>query len=96
MVKSPYAESSMMVAVESGAANAGQWVKEERNILKNYKKAFGGGYVPMISGVTIMTDYDNTDESATAWYGDIIFLAEKEELRHTPPVNPAPYGKEAE
>jgi hypothetical protein len=27
----------------------------------------------MISGVAIMTDTDNTGESATAYYGDIIF-----------------------
>jgi hypothetical protein len=27
----------------------------------------------MISGVAIMTDTDNTGESATAYYGDILF-----------------------
>jgi hypothetical protein len=27
----------------------------------------------MVSGVAIMTDTDNTRESATAFYGDIIF-----------------------
>jgi hypothetical protein len=27
----------------------------------------------MISGVAIMTDTDNTGESAVAYYGDIIF-----------------------
>jgi hypothetical protein len=27
----------------------------------------------MISGVAIMTDTDNTGESATAYYGDITF-----------------------
>jgi hypothetical protein len=30
----------------------------------------------MITGVAIMTDSDNTGESATAWYGDIIFRKE--------------------
>jgi len=28
----------------------------------------------MISGVAIMTDADNTEESAIAYYGDILFL----------------------
>jgi hypothetical protein len=28
----------------------------------------------MISGVAIMTDTDNTKESATAYYGDIVFV----------------------
>jgi hypothetical protein len=27
----------------------------------------------MISGIAIMTDTDNTGESATAYYGDILF-----------------------
>jgi hypothetical protein len=33
---------------------------------KHLKKA-------LVSGVAIMTDTDNTGESATAYYGDIIF-----------------------
>ena len=31
---------------------------------------------PIISGVAIMTDSDNTGETASAWYGDIIFRKE--------------------
>ncbi|MEA3468735.1 MAG: DUF3047 domain-containing protein, partial [Thermodesulfobacteriota bacterium] len=30
--------------------------------------------VPMISGVAIMTDTDNTGGQAVAWYGDIVFF----------------------
>lgn len=29
----------------------------------------------MISGVAVMTDTDNTRESARAWFGDIVFKA---------------------
>jgi len=49
-----------------------QWVTEERNLYEDYKKAFGLE-PPMISGVAIMTDTDNTGDSATAFYGDIVF-----------------------
>jgi hypothetical protein len=35
-------------------------------------KAFGKK-PPMISGVAIMTDSDNTGESAISYYGDIVF-----------------------
>ncbi len=45
---------------------------EKRHIHEDYKLAFGEE-PPMISGVAIMTDTDNTRESAIAWYGDIIF-----------------------
>ena len=68
----PYVERVKMIVVESGAERLNQWVSEERNIYEDYKKAFGEE-PPLISGIAIMTDTDNTGESATAYYGDIVF-----------------------
>lgn len=64
-----------MIVVESGKENMGEWIKEERNIYQDYIRAFGEE-PPMITGVAIMTDTDNTGESATAYYGDITFKPE--------------------
>lgn len=61
-----------MVVVRSGPRSLGAWVEEERNVYDDYRKAFGEE-PPMIKGVAIMTDTDNTKESATAYYGDIVF-----------------------
>ena len=72
MVPNPYTDRVMMFVVESGAAKLDQWVSEERNVYEDYKKAFKEE-PPMISGVAIMTDTDNTGESTTAYYGDILF-----------------------
>ncbi len=72
MVPNPYADRVMMFVVESGSAKVNQWANEERNVYEDYKKAFGEE-PPMISGVAVMTDTDNTGESATAYYGDIVF-----------------------
>lgn len=72
VVPNPYTDQAKMIVVESGADRLNQWVSEERNIYEDYKKAFGEE-PPMISGVAIMTDTDNTGETATAFYGDIIF-----------------------
>jgi hypothetical protein len=72
IVPNPYTNRAMMIVVESGEKKINQWVCEERNILEDYRKAFGET-PPMISGVAIMTDTDNTGESATAYYGDILF-----------------------
>jgi len=72
VVSNPYVERVKMIVVESGAERLNQWVSEERNIYEDYKKAFGEE-PPMISGIAIMTDTDNTGESATAFYGDIVF-----------------------
>ncbi len=72
MVPNPYTDRVMMIVVESGEEKLNQWVKEERNVFEDYKKAFGEE-PPMISGVAIMTDTDNTGEKAVAYYGDILF-----------------------
>jgi hypothetical protein len=76
MIPNPYTDRVIMIVVESGESKLNQWVSEERNIHEDYKKAFGQE-PPMISGVAIMTDTDNTGEIATAYYGDILFRKTK-------------------
>jgi hypothetical protein len=73
MVPNPFTDRVMMIVVESGADKLNQWVNEERNVYEDYKRAFGEK-PPQISGVAVMTDTDNTGESATAYYGDILFI----------------------
>jgi len=72
IVPNPYTDRVMMIVVESGTTKLKQWVNEERNLYEDFMKTFGKE-PPMISGVAIMTDTDNTGESATAYYGDILF-----------------------
>jgi hypothetical protein len=72
LVSSPYTDRSKMIVVESGTALINQWVNEQRNLFEDYKQAFGDE-PPPVSGVAIMTDTDNTGESAIAYYGDIVF-----------------------
>jgi hypothetical protein len=68
-----------LIAVENGAARVGQWVEEERNVYEDFRRAFGKE-PPLVSGVAVMTDTDNTQERATAYYGDLVFA--KESTRH--------------
>lgn len=68
-----YTDFVKMVVVESGPRKVGLWVDESRNVYEDYKKAFGEE-PPMINGVAIMSDTDNTKEQATAYYGDIVFM----------------------
>jgi hypothetical protein len=65
-----YTSSAMMVAVQSGPGNTGQWQSEKRDIFADYKDLFGSDPGEG-SAVAIMTDTDDTGENATAWYGDI-------------------------
>ena len=68
-----YTDFVKMIVVESGPSHIGLWVDESRNIYEDYRKAFGED-PPMINGVAIMSDTDNTKERATAYYGDIVFV----------------------
>ncbi len=73
IIDNAYTDFVKMVVVESGPSNLGLWVEESQNIYEDYKKAFGEE-PPMINGVAIMSDTDNTKERATAYYGDIVFV----------------------
>ena len=74
MIANAYTDRVMMFVVESGAGKLQQWVTGKRNVYTDYRQAFGEE-PPMISGIAIMTDTDNTGESAIAWYGDIVFMS---------------------
>jgi hypothetical protein len=69
-----YTDRVRIVVVDSGAGNAGRWVPHQRNVLEDFRKAFGGE-PPAIDGVIVSTDTDNTGETAEAFYGDIRFRA---------------------
>lgn len=70
IVANPFTDTTMMVAVNSGTANTGEWVTVERDIVADYRNAFDRE-PPKLVGVAIMSDSDNTGASATAWYGDV-------------------------
>nr|WP_223795040.1 DUF3047 domain-containing protein [Marinobacter sp. F4216] len=70
VVPNPYTDQTMMVAVNSGADQVGEWVTVEQDIVADYRQAFGEAPPPLV-GIAIMSDSDNTGESAMAWYGDL-------------------------
>ena len=72
-----FSDRSMLIAVNSGADDTGQWVSVERDIVADYRQAFGTD-PPSIVGIAIMSDADNTGERAEAWYQDIELLLPSE------------------
>ena len=74
MVRNAYTDRARMIVVENAGSGLNTWVTEERNLIEDYRRTFGEtAEIPMISGVAVMTDTDNTGESATAYFGDIVF-----------------------
>lgn len=71
---SAYTDRVRVIVLESGAARAGEWIEERRDVAADYRAAFGAD-APLhaVSGVAAGNDTDQTGESATAWFGDLRF-----------------------
>jgi hypothetical protein len=70
-VPNAYYSKSIMIAVESGEEKVGRWIVERRNVYEDFKMLFGDE-PPEVGGIAIMTDTDQTGESVTAYYDDVI------------------------
>ena len=64
-----------MLVLESGpAAAASGWVSEKRNVLEDYRRAFGkeaGNTVPDVVAVAVAADSDNTQGHGLSFFSDI-------------------------
>ena len=70
VVPNAYTDRLRMFVVESGTIKLNEWQSYRRNVYEDYKQVFGEE-PPRVSGIAIMTDTDNTGETATTFYGDI-------------------------
>jgi Protein of unknown function (DUF3047) len=70
VIINPRTDRIRKLAVESGKENVGRWLDYERDIRADFVKAFGEE-PGALTGIALMTDTDNTQSKATAWYGPI-------------------------
>ena len=62
------------LTVESGGHRAGHWLHYERDVVSDYRRAFGETPGPVVS-VGVLTDADALKTDLEAWYGDITLSA---------------------
>lgn len=70
VIPSRFTERIRMIVVDSGSERLGRWQAVRRNLVEDFRRAFGEEPGP-ITAIGIMTDTDNTGGQAAAWYGDI-------------------------
>ena len=70
-----YTGQVRMVVVESGPERVNTWREAQRDVIADFRAAFGSRYpgaLPRVSGVAVSSDTDQTGDSVTAWFGDLV------------------------
>ncbi len=66
IITNPYSSDTKMIILQAGSEKAGQWVEEDVNIVRDYKRAFGEE-PPVTASIAIMNDSDNTGEASVSY-----------------------------
>ena len=69
--RSPYVAGVQTVVLQSGNERAGEWVREARDFVADYRRAFGEDPAA-VAAIALMVDTDDTGGRATAWYDDVV------------------------
>lgn len=72
LVPNPRTRRVQMIVASTGTAGVGAWQSLARDVHADFRRAFGEDPGRLIA-VGVLTDTDNTDGHAEAWYGDIRF-----------------------
>lgn len=75
---SPYSNRVRKIVLQSGNGLANRWMSERRDVAADFRAAFGlepRQPLPRVTGVAVGADTDQTNESVTAWFGDLSFVA---------------------
>jgi hypothetical protein len=89
----------MMVLESGAAAKAGSWTSERRNLLADYKRAFGeeaGDIRPDVTAVAVSADADNTHAHGLAYFSDLDLRGNPPPPAAAAPAAPAPAERPAQ
>ncbi len=79
VITNPRTDRIRKLVVESGSGHLNQWVDYERSIRADFEKVFGEAPGALVS-ISLMTDTDNTQSIAKAWYGPITLAPDRLKL----------------
>ena len=63
----------ILIPLQQGSTNAGKWMVESINVIKDYRQAFGES-PPAQASLAVMNDSDNTGESSVSYIDFIEIL----------------------
>jgi hypothetical protein len=75
VVASPrHPRSVRSIVVRSGGDRLGQWLYQRRDVVEDFRNAFGRTPPPVVEVLALFTDNDQTREQVEAYYGAIMAL----------------------
>jgi Protein of unknown function (DUF3047) len=72
VVHSPHTDRVRMIVVQSGTQRVGEWVTTRRNVLEDYRRAYGEEPGDVVA-IGLMTDPGDDGSPRRGYYGDITF-----------------------
>ncbi len=73
LIANPHTNRVQMFVAGRAEDALGHWQTIERDVVADYRTAFGEAPQRLLA-YGVLTDSDNTQSEAEAWYGDIVFL----------------------
>ena len=70
ILDNPSVKHSKVIVLESGQQKANRWIWEKRNLMDDFRAAFGTDPKGILA-LGIQTDTDQSNEGVTAYYGEI-------------------------
>jgi hypothetical protein len=70
VIVNPRTDRIRKIVVDSGPENLRRWREHRRDVVADFKLAFGEAPGPL-QAIAVMTDTDNTRSRARAWYGPV-------------------------
>lgn len=72
IVDSPYHPGTTRnIVVRSGEGRLGQWLRERRNVINDFRRAFGREPPATVEVIALFTDNDQTREPVETYYGAV-------------------------
>lgn len=73
VVESPHHQgTTRSIVLQAGGEKLGRWVDERRNVVEDYRRAFGTDPPDHVEVIALWTDNDQTGDPVEAYYGRIV------------------------
>ena len=82
--RNPVVGDVATIVLRSGDGGAGRWQTEQRNLVVDFREAFGED-PPGITAIAVLVDTDDTDTELISWFDDFLLQVDPDGSGRRPP-----------